>query len=266
MVKKEIFKLKANDIEFYCEMAGQGPLVVIAPDGSNDCTPYESFLNELCGKYTVLTFDMRGGLRSMDHYPKKVTPSVLGDDVAEIVRIIDKGKATVYGCSSGGQAVLAAGKRHPELFRNILVHEAALQADVPLPGTGFSYFMNLNSFSDYFTNSLTPNDFWGICNAEKAMGIGAETRERIEKNGEFWSEWYLGTVDMDTYTAEDFALMPPTAFTVGTWTPSWLTYANVQVAKRGNCRIQWVESSHHPEITCPKEYAIYMDEMISRYL
>lgn len=202
----------------------------------------------------------------MDYHPQKVTPSILGDDVAAIVKSIDKGKATIYGCSSGGQAVLAAGKRHPELFRNILVHEAALQKDAPLPDAGFSYFMNLDSFKNYLTDGFTPGDFWGVCNAEQVKQLGEAARERIRINGEFWTEWYLGTVDLDTYTAEDFKMMPPTAFTVGTWTPSWLAYANIQVAQRGGCPIRWVPSSHHPEITCPKQYAAYMDEMISVYL
>lgn len=265
-MKKEVFTLNANGVNFYCEKAGTGPLVIIVPDGSNDCEPFTSYMEELCDHYTVVTFDMRGGTRSMDYHPTKVTPTVLGDDVAAIVEKLGLGKATIYGCSSGGQAVLAAGKRHPQLFRNILVHEAALQQDTPLPDAGFTYFMNLDSFQKHLTDGFTVSDFWASCNAKQVADLGEETRERIRKNGEFWGKWYLGTVDVDTYTAEDFAKMPPAAFTVGTWSPSWLTQANITVAERGNCPIRWVQSAHHPEITIPKEYAAYMDEMIQKYL
>lgn len=265
-MKKETFTVSANGVDFYCEMKGEGPLVALVPDGSNDCGPYERLMEELYQRYTVLTFDMRGGTRSMDENPGKITPSVLGDDVAAIVKHVNKGSAAIYGCSSGGQAVLAAAKRHPEQFRNVLVHEAALQSDTPVRDAGFHYFTNIASFQKYFTGSLEPGDFWGVCNAKKALLMGEDVRSRIQMNSDFWGKWYLGTVDTDTYTEEDFSNMPPVAFSVGAWSPSWLVYANLSVAARGRCPVTWFECAHHPEITCPKEYAAYMEGLIEQYI
>lgn len=263
---KKVFHLPANGIEFYCEMRGTGPLVLLVPDGCNDCGPYDNLSLALSTDFTVVTFDMRGGTRSMDHRPQKVTPSVLGDDVAGIIEALGMGPASIYGCSSGGQAVLAAAKRHPSLIRNVLVHEAALQGDTPLPGAGFRYFENIFSFQNHFNSGLTPSDFWGICNAEKALGLTAEVRARLDENAVFWGKWYLGTVDTDSYTAEDLERMPPVDFTVGTWTPAWLVYANLATAARGKYPVRWFNCAHHPEITCPIEYAQYMCETIKKYL
>lgn len=265
-MEKKKFQISANGVEFYCETRGNGPLVVLVPDGSNDCGPYDNLAKELADEFTTLTFDMRGGTRSVDKYPQKVTPSMLGDDVAALIRALGRGKASIYGCSSGGQAVLAAGKRHPECIRNVMVHEAALQSDTPLPNAGFKYFENLNTFSPYITGGLSVGEIWGICNVEKAQTVEEKTKKRIEKNSKFWERWYLGTVDRDTYTAEDFAAMPPVDFSVGTWTPSWLVYANIGTANRGNCSLTWFNCSHHPEISIPAEYAAYMRKTIHKYL
>ncbi|HAX53599.1 alpha/beta fold hydrolase [Muricomes intestini] len=265
-MEKETMNIKANGIDFYCETRGSGPLVVLVPDGSNDCGPYDNLAKELSDQFTTLTFDMRGGTRSMDSSPQKVTPSLLGDDLAEIIRIFDKGKATIYGCSSGGQTVLSAGRRHPSLIRNVMVHEAALQADTPLPEAGFSFFENISTFDKYLTGNLNSGDFWGVCNADTAGAIDSAARARIEKNNIFWQQWYLGTVDTDSYSEEDFEKMPPVDFSVGTWTPSWLVYANLATAKRGNCPVTWFNCSHHPEISIPAEYAQYMKRVIAKYL
>ncbi len=49
------FITHANGMDFYCEMMGQGPTIVIVPDGSNDCGPYEKMMEYLSDEFTVLT-------------------------------------------------------------------------------------------------------------------------------------------------------------------------------------------------------------------
>lgn len=265
---KQVFKTKANGIDFYCEMRGDKnkPKVVLIPDGSNDCEPYDNFSKLLESDFNVLTFDMRGGTRSMDYDPKPVTPKMLADDVAAIIKALDFSPATIFGCSSGGQTALSVGKYHPEIVRNIIIHEAALQAEAPIKNTGFDYFKNLETFNPYLTGGLTPGDITLIGNAEKVLGMGEEVRKRTQMNGIFWAKWYRGTVDMDVYSEEDFKRMPPTEFTVGTWTPAWLVYANIETAKRGKCPITWINCAHMPNVTCPEEYTQYMRKVIAKYL
>lgn len=264
-MERRICTVRVDEVDFHCEIRGNGPTVVLVPDGSNDCEPYDNLSRELCDEFTVLTFDMRGGTRSMDPDPHLVTPRVLADDVAGIIRALDLGPASVYGCSSGGQAVLALAKYHPELVRNAMVHEAALQSDTPLPGTGFEYFRNLASFADHLDAGLTPGDVWGVVDAEKVLALGDDTRARIAQNNDYWGQWYLPHVADDSYTSDDFAAMPPVSFTVGTWSPAWLVYANRETARRGNCPITWVECAHHPEITCPEQYAQHLRTVVRQY-
>ena len=66
MMEKKTFMTHANGMDFYCEMMGQGQTLVLVPDGSNDCGPYEKMMDSLADEFTVVTFDPRGGSRSPD--------------------------------------------------------------------------------------------------------------------------------------------------------------------------------------------------------
>src|SRR5690348_17028040 len=73
------------------------------------------------------------GLRSPDPHPRPVTPELFSDDIAALVQEIPLEKPiSAFGVSSGGQAVLALAKFHPDITRNGVVHKAALQADTPI--------------------------------------------------------------------------------------------------------------------------------------
>ncbi|MEA4895114.1 MAG: alpha/beta hydrolase [Oscillospiraceae bacterium] len=265
-MEQKVFKTYANGIDFYCELRGSGPKVVLVPDGTNDCGTYGKLADYLADEFTVLTFDMRGGTRSMDDNPQKVTPKLLADDVAAIMKALDFAPASVFGCSSGGQAVLSLGKYYPELARNIMVHEAALQSDAPIANTGYELGKTLFTFAKYCTGGINPGIMTMVCNADRYMELDEDCRQRMAQNGVFWGQWYLGTVDTDSYTAEDFSRMPPTSFTVGAWSYAWVVYANIETAKRGNCPVTWINSAHLPNISCPEEYAKYLKETIKKYL
>ncbi|WP_419961819.1 alpha/beta fold hydrolase [Psychrobacillus sp. BM2] len=262
---KKTFNTSVNGVNFYCEMRGNGPTMVLIPDGSNDCEPYDDLSKLLASDFTVLTFDMRGGSRSLDPNPKGLSPKVLADDVAGIITSLNLGPASIYGCSSGGQAALALGKYHPNLVKNLMVHEAALQADAPLENSGFAFFENYGTFGEV-VNEVSPMTVWSVGNLEKWRALGDECHKRIEENGAFWSKYYLGFVDKDVYSEDDFKKMPPTSFSVGAWTPSWLVYANIVTAQRGNCPVTWLNCAHHPEIVCPEELATYIRNCSKEYV
>jgi pimeloyl-ACP methyl ester carboxylesterase len=209
---------------------------------------------------------MRGSVRStIIGEPEHVTPKMLGSDVAGIIKELNFGPASIYGCSSGGQAVLAIGKYYPEAARNLMVHEAALQSDTQIPNTGFEYFQNIAPFLPY-CNGFAPFDVGMMCNYDKWHALGEDVLARIKENMIFWEKYYLGTVDLDTYSAEDLAKMPNLDFSVGTWTPSWMTYANIETAKRGNKSVTWLPSAHYPQVICPEELADYVRKTCRQYL
>ena len=89
---------------------------------------------------------------------------------------------------------------------------------------------------------------------------------RIAQNEAYWAKYYLGTVDRGQYFEDDFAHMAPVDFTIGTWTPSWLTAANQATAARGNRSVTWVNSAHAPHVTMPKEIADLVRAKVKQYV
>jgi hypothetical protein len=148
-----------------------------------------------------------------------------------------------------------------------MVHEAALQSDAPLPGAGFRYFEAVASFPHINkAGCISPDDIALVGSCDGITMLDEACKKRIEKNNEYWRKYYLQSVDLDRYLEEDFRQMPPVDFTVGCWTPSWLVYANIETAKRGNCPVTWLHSSHHPERVCPEELAEFIRKTVQKYL
>lgn len=265
VMNKKTLTVHAHGMDFYCELMGQGPTIVLVPDGGNDCGPYEKVMEYLADEFTVLTFDPRGGSRSPDPHPRSVTPELFADDIAALVEAIPLEKPiSAFGVSSGGQAVLALAKFHPDITRNGIVHEAALQADTPLKNAGFEYFKRIATFSPKVADASTILSI-------TMLGTVAYTEDavqgaRIAQNEAYWAKYYLGTVDRGQYFEDDFAHMAPVDFTIGTWTPSWLTAANQATAARGNRSVTWVNSAHAPHVTMPKEIADLVRAKVKQYV
>lgn len=268
-MKKETFYVEAADLMIYCEKRekNQGPLVVIMPDGVNDCELYAQLADLLAEDFTVVTFDPRGGSRSMPTVHQKITPEILADDIACIIRHMDMGKATVFGCSSGGQGALMTGVRYPELVKNVIVHEAALQNDVQMDGVGFQYIVKFGETYGPHLEGRNVNPFFAalFVDTYPEKDFDAETNDRIEKNLAYWNEYYLGTVDTHSYTEEELKRIPACDFTVGSWSPAWHPYANIQTAKRGGFDYTWMPSAHYPVLSCPEHYAEFFKQTVHKY-
>ena len=246
---------------------GSGPLLVIMPDGTNDCELYAHISELMADEFTVISFDPRGGSRSMPTKHQKVGPELLADDIAAIIRYMDMGKAALFGCSSGGQGVLMAGVKYPELIKNVMAHEAALMSDVQLPGTGFQFIQTFGEvygphlegvnvdpfFASLYVSVYPPKDFDDATNA------------RITQNLQYWGQYYLGNVDLHSYTREELAKIPACDFTVGCWTPAWHPYANMETAKRGGFSCTWLPCAHYPVLTCPDVLAAHMKMTIHKH-
>jgi pimeloyl-ACP methyl ester carboxylesterase len=189
-MERKTFTAHANGMDFYCEMMGQGPTIVIVPDGGNDWGPYEKMMDYLSDEFTVLTFDPRGGSRSPDPHPRPVTPELFSDDIAALVQEVPVEKPiSAFGVSSGGQAVLALAKFHTAITRNGVVHEAALQADTPIRNVGFEYFKTIAILSPKIADPATISAITLV----GIEAIDAAQRARMAKNHVYWAQYYLGT-------------------------------------------------------------------------
>ncbi len=262
-MKKKSFYLYINECNFYCELRGKGEIFIIHPCGCNDCGAYEKFANNMAKDYSVLTFDPRGGSRSMPDEDRHVTPKMMADDMAAIMKELGMDKASFYGCSSGGQAVLAMALYYPELCRNVFVHEAALQLDSPLPEAGFHMFQQASTYAPY-CHGFSPMDIAAVCDYDKYMELDPVCRARMEENGKYWGQYYIGSADSVTYSDEELVRMKNVIISTGVWSAAWCVAANISLARRGNFMHNWMMSAHAPHITCPEELARYVKTWMNK--
>ena len=203
----------------------------------------------------------------MPRVHKPITPEILADDIAAIINYMDMGKATLFGCSSGGHGVLMAGVKYPELVKNVIVHEAALMNDCQIPGTSFDFVETFNRVYGPHLSGRNVDPFFAIMFSSvfPEDDFDEETNDRLEKNRAYWVQYYLGTQDTYVYSKEELARIPACDFSVGCWSVSFHTYANIETAKRGGFSYTWVPSAHYPVLTCTEHYAKFMKDTIHKY-
>jgi pimeloyl-ACP methyl ester carboxylesterase len=110
----------------YYELRGRGALVAIvgAPMHS---APFAPLADLLAADHTVLTMDPRGHFGSVLADPDAdSSPELRADDLADLIRHVDAGPATVLGSSGGAVTTLALVQAHPQLVRTAVAHEPPL--------------------------------------------------------------------------------------------------------------------------------------------
>src|SRR5262245_56330817 len=141
LMKTRTFHQTASEIDWYCEVRGGGPSVVLMPSGEGDGASFQTVAEVLSNESTVLTFDMPGFSRSGPPPEfEKVTATMLAGQIAALVWSLNLAPATFYGCSSAGLAALSLVAQHPEIVRSGIVHEAALLRDSVPPEAGAALF------------------------------------------------------------------------------------------------------------------------------
>jgi pimeloyl-ACP methyl ester carboxylesterase len=249
------FKQKINGFEFYCELRGSGPTIALIPGGVGDCGSYAKVADMLASEFTVFTYDMRYCSRSeRPAVMSPITPGILADDTAELIKALGLAPVTFYGSSSGGQCVLSLGVYYPELCRNLLVHEAALLGDTP-PGSGVTFLkeqvdlmVQLTGSKDSLFKVMGPAMSG---DAQAWAALDPEFHKRIGENGGVWIDFMLEQVSARVYTDNELANLPPTVFSVGLTQAGWLVYANIKTAQRAKAELVWLPGTHYPQVSHP---------------
>jgi len=249
------FKHQASDIEWYCELRGSGPTVVLIPSGEGDCGNFAKVANGLADEFTVLTFDTPGFSRSgappdLD----EVTAEMLPKQIAALMASLALAPATFYGCSSGGLAVLSLVADHPKIVRTGIVHEAALVNDFAWPEMMGALAAQLNSLpdagivqacKDMFRNRLTSNP-------QNWDALGADYHQRLERNYVTWVRCYMRAgVEHRSYNAEELTRRP-VAWSVGGFSEMWAMISNIRVAQRGGRDVEIFKCRHFPQVEIPE--------------
>ena len=265
----KVFKHKACDIEWYCELRGSGPTIVLIPSGEGDCGSFAIVADALADDFAVLTFDMPGFSRSSTPPDfDKVTARMLADQIAGLVTSLKFTPATFYGCSSGGQVVLSLVADHPGLVRNAIVHEAALTNDYAWPEMGAEWRAHLNSLDDAAIVHACKDLFRTEMNhsPEAWDALGVDYHQRLEKNYVVWVRRYLKPSVLDRSYDEEELSRRPIAWSIGGFTQVWTRIGDLQVAQRANLKVEILKCRHFPQLEIPQALASHIREHTKQHL
>lgn len=269
-VEVKAFTQESDDISWYCEMRGNGPVIVLIPSGEGDCGSFEKVADNLADEYTVLTFDMPGFSRSST--PPEfgdVTADMLGEWISGLVKFLGITSATFYGCSSAGQAVLSLVADHPDIVRNGIVHEAALlnPKDICWPEEMAGILAHFKTMDDAAVSAACADFFRNGMNHNPQAwdDLGKEYHMRLEKNFVTWVKHYGMTVAMRSYNADEL-IRKPIAWSVGGYSETWAMTGNICTAQRANIDIVYLRSKHFPQVSIPEELMVHIRENTKKYL
>jgi pimeloyl-ACP methyl ester carboxylesterase len=122
-------RVTVNGAEFYFEVRGMGPPVLLIMGATGDGGHFDAFADLLADEFTVVSYDRRGNGRSPVPAGWQTTsPEEQADDAAALLEALETGPAAVFGTSGGGNFALCLLVRHPAWVRGAILHEPGLYA------------------------------------------------------------------------------------------------------------------------------------------
>jgi pimeloyl-ACP methyl ester carboxylesterase len=244
------FRRRVDSIDWYYEIKGRGPSLVLIPSGEGDCGSFGKLVASLSTEFTVLTFDMPGFSRSGDPPDfSNYSMSRAANEVAALVRALGLGPATFYGCSSGGHIALCLAVEHAELVRNVLVHEVAGMrsnaAQNPLTALADDEIVQV--CRDRFRNELNESP-------EAWDALGEAFHDRLERNYVTWVRRYLQPDRFRNFEPDDLRGRPVT-WTIGALSPADRFIDNRVAANAAGLHVTSLMCRHFPQVSIPDALA-----------
>jgi len=261
------FRHTLGEIDWYCELLGSGPTIVLIPSGEGDCANFAAVADALSDEFTVLTFDTPGFSRSSAP-PASIHPLLLAGQIAGLVSSLDLAPATFYGCSSGGIAALSLAADHPEIVRNIVVHEAALVKDVAWPEAARARFVQLGNLDDDGIVKACKDWFRNGMNSNPAAwdALGPDYHQRLEKNYVTWVRRYgSASGEFPSYGREALTRRP-IAWSIGGFSEVHFAISNLRVARRGDIDVEILTCKHFPQVEIPEVLASHIRKHAKEHL
>ena len=191
-------RLKVDGAELNCEVAGEGPLLVVIPGAQGSLEVYQGLSAHLRSKYQVLSYDRRGfgqsRLEGEQDYDRRLDTDA--DDVAALIAHVGGTPAIVFGSSSGAIVALRVLTRHPEAVRLLVAHEPPACRWLPDPeaaiAQNFAVYDKAKAqgapaaMQDFAPRWLAPSD-----RERLAQAAHSPAAAQIQANMAYWFEHEL---------------------------------------------------------------------------
>ena len=120
--------MRANGIDIYYEVQGEGEPLVLIPYLAADQACYAFQTADYAKHFSCFTVDLRGAGRS-GKPPGTYTTELLADDIAAFMRAADIDRAHVAGLSLGAATGMWLAAKHPARVKSLSLHSAWASSD-----------------------------------------------------------------------------------------------------------------------------------------
>jgi pimeloyl-ACP methyl ester carboxylesterase len=240
----------AGQINWHVEQRGSGQDIVLVPSGEGDCGSFEIVANALAADFRVTTFDTPGFSRSTTSGHVEISMVALADQVVRLVQALGIQRATFYGCSSAGLAVLDIAANYRSLIHRAVVHEAALPR---MPGDDDrSALAALAQLDDARITAVCAKLFKHEMNENPDAweALGEAYHHRLATNYVVWVRKYGSGpkhAAFDPTTIEG----KPIEWTIGGLTEVRRFFNNVRLSRSAGLDLNLLPCKHFPQVSIP---------------
>ena len=238
----------AGSIDWDVEQGGSGPDIVLVPSGEGDCGSLVAVAEALARDHRVTTFDTPGFSRTTTAGGVEISMVALAGQIAHLVGALGIERATFYGCSSAGLAVLDLVATCGTMVHRAVVHEAALP-DTRDEEAGMARLAGLD---DAGITAACTNLFRNLMNEDQEAwdALGEAYHRRLSVNYPVWIREYVA--------GRKHALLDPSAlegkpvtWTIGGLMEARLFFSNVRLARAAGLDLDLLPCKHFPQVSIP---------------
>lgn len=119
--------IKLNNAEFYYELHGRGPALVLVGGFGADHLFWAPILEPLTQHFQILIFDNRAIGQTKDQGDEKLSADVMADDTIALIKALELKKPHIIGQSMGGTIVQSLAARYPDHISKLGILNSSLK-------------------------------------------------------------------------------------------------------------------------------------------
>ena len=258
----------ANGINFFCQVRGNGPALLLIPSICGDSGPFDMLADKLADQFQVITYDLRGHSRtsaSAEWFKTSMTEQA--DDAAALLKELGIKSTAVYGTGVGALIALELIQSHPKLVRKAILQDPLIYTALengPYKNVAWDVGNLLRStfFKQGHQAAINALMQWEY-GMDSLVALPAEMVQRMMSNGEiFVMAFFPAYTFYKPDEAKLAAIKTPTTLLFSTGTLPWRREMAAWLGERLHVSPEPFLSEHAPYFRHPIETA----EALRRYL